>query len=782
MKRPLFAAALFLVAVIWLWLAAGGGGSPGSAGFQPESGAVLYVIGQVCQKEEQKIWLQSVTVIQNNSENYSSKSYPSESYSYEEKLICEISEDAAGIPMGSRVAVTGTFTPFSGASNPGEFDAKVYYRSLGAGGRLRNTVILKTDGKYWPVRETAYRVREYLCDRLYRSLKTEYAGVLAALLLGDRTELDGETKDLYKRNGILHILSISSLHITIIGMGVYRLLRRAGIPIVPAAVGGALLLLFYGCMVGFSVSACRAVGMYLLRMGAEIAGRSYDMLTALGVLAALMTLKTPFYLENSGFLLSFASVLGIGAVSPMLAGDRRKASGPRYYGERKWRLWVRKGAVKLQGDFSTSFSITLTTLPIQLWYYYEVPVYSLFINFLVLPLMKPLLAAGFLSLLPGVGGPAGFVASAILRIYEGVCGFFDGLPFRTWNPGRPGVWQVGVYYGILAAMVLWEERRRQREKEGKVKRKKERENRNGGEAKGKNRRKGGKNVGARPTYPALAAALIILARPPGACSRVLFLDVGQGDCCLVQTASGETYLFDCGSSSRSGAGNYVLLPCLKYYGISRLDGVFVSHPDTDHMNGIAELLGLAEDNRIEIKQLILPDIQREARREEFGELLSAAGSGIPVAYLAAGESWECGRTRFLCLHPGAGYPAENSNAYSQCIYVHFEKFSLLLTGDVEGDGERALLEALRERDISGVTILKVPHHGSRNSSSKELLARVQPSLAVISCGKDNRYGHPHEELLERLEQTGCIILQTPESGTVTVQEEENGVRVWGFRE
>lgn len=781
MKRPLFAAALLLVAVIWIRLAAGDGDSPGSAASQPETGAVLYVTGQVCQKEQQKIWLQSVTIIQNGNifqdfsdseQNISS----TESYPYEEKLICEIFGDAAEIPMGSRVAVTGTFAPFSRAANPGEFDAEVYYRSLGAGGRLRDAEILKAGGKCWPVRETAYRVKEYLRARLNRAVPAEYAGVLAALLLGDRAELDGETKDLYKRNGILHILSISSLHITIIGMGVYRLLRRAGLPIVPAAAGGAMLLVFYGSMVGFSVSACRAVGMYLLRMGAELAGRSYDMLTALGVLAAVMTLKNPFYLENSGFLLSFASVLGIGTVYPMLTESGRETPGPGYYGERKWRLWARKGATKLKEAFCASLSITLATLPVQLWYYYEVPTYSVFINLLVLPLMKPLLAAGFLSFLPGPAF-AGAAASGILRVYEGACTFFDGLPFRTWNPGKPELWQIGAYYGILTAAVIWEERRRQREKEGR-----KGERRRGREKEKSRERKLERRRGACLKFAALSVALSILAVRSENCDRVLFLDVGQGDCCLVQTASGENYLFDCGSSSRGGVGKYVLLPCLKYYGISTLDAVFVSHPDADHMNGIAELLELAEDNRIEIKQLILPDIVMEARREEFGELLSGAGGGIRVAYLSAGESWECGTAGFTCLHPAGGYPAGNANAYSQCIYGRFEAFSLLLTGDVEGDGEAALLEALAEMDISEVTILKVAHHGSRNSTSTELLAQVRPSLAVISCGRGNRYGHPHEELLERLKQRGCIILQTAEYGAVTVQGEGNEVKVWGFRE
>lgn len=763
---------LLLVAVVWIKLAAGGWESPpgeDSGTGWPEAGATLYVTGQICQKEEKKIWLQSVTIYY--SENvFQQADGLKQGIPFEEKLICEISEGTAGLSMGSRVAVRGTFASFSRATNPGEFDAAVYYRSLGAGGRLQEAELLNRGRKCWPVREAAYKLKVCLRARLNRIFPPEQAGILCALLLGDRTELDGELKDLYKRNGILHILSISSLHITIIGMGVYRMLRKAGVPIVPAAIGGSMLLLFYGMMAGFSISACRAIGMYLVRMGAELVGRSYDLLTALGILAAGMVLKNPYYLQNAGFLLSFSSVLGIGGIYPALTGGKRRQVRPRYYGEARWRLWVRRAGSSLRNALLASVSVTLATLPVQLWNYYEMPVYSVFLNLLVLPLMKPLLGIGILSLLPGLGF-AGAADRVILWCYETLCTFFDGLPFRTWNPGRPRIWQVILYYGVLAVVVMWGERRKEKEagtEERAVRQK---------PAKGKSFLR--RNHGIK--YAVLGAAVLIFAVHPAHSDRVLFLDVGQGDCCLVQTASGENYLFDCGSSSRSSVGRYVLLPCLKYYGISRLDAVFVSHSDTDHISGIAELLELAEDNRIGLGQLVLPAIESEARDGQFCGLLSAAGS-TRVAYLAAGDSWKRGEAQFTCLHPAKGYSAEDTNAYSLCVYGQFERFSLLLTGDVEGEGETALRKALEERSISDVTILKVAHHGSRGATGEELLNRLNPGLAIISCGRNNRYGHPHAELLERLSRTGCMIFQTSESGAIEVRSTGDGVTIWRYRE
>lgn len=791
MRRPLFLAALLLTAVIWIILAAGGFENPPPAGREKEklsAGETLYVTGQVCRKEEQKIWLQSVTII--STDNTLQQTVGLEqNIPLKDKIICEISEETAEPPLGCRVAVRGSFAPFSAASNPGEFDTAAYYRSLEAGGRLRYAEILSEDGSHWPVREAAYQLRCRFRARLNRILPPESAGVMCALLLGEKAELDGELKELYQRNGILHILSISSLHITIIGMSLYKALRKAGLPGAPAAAAGSLLLLFYGSMTGFTVSACRAIGMYLIRMGAELFGRSYDTLTALGILMAGMALRNPYYLQNAGFLLSFSSVLGFAVLYPVFGGDDGRRTGARFYGEKRWRIRLRSVGRKTWSAAAASLSVTLATLPVQLWYYYEAPVYSVAVNLLILPLMKPLLTAGFLSLAPGLGSAA-WADRAILWFYEMLCRIFDGLPLPVWNPGRPALWQVAGYYGILLTAAALKGRGRGRARGKKPKRrgqgkekasKKTADRETGAEA------ERDKRAGKWIPYLAAALALAILGIRQGARDRVIFLDVGQGDCCLVQTASGENYLFDCGSSSRSGVGRYVLLPCLKYYGIHTLDGVFVSHPDADHMNGVAELLKLAGDHRIAIRQLILPAIESAARQEHFAGLLSAAGDRdgtggkVRTAYLAAGEEWRCGAASFICLHPGENYPADNTNGYSQCIYAQFQRFSLLLTGDVEGGGEQALIQALREKGIAGVTVLKVAHHGSRNATAEELLRQIYPKLAVISCGRDNRYGHPHPELLERLESVGCQVFQTPESGAVTVEGVKGGVKVWGIR-
>ena len=559
------------------------------------------------------------------------------------------------------------------------------------------------------------------------------------------------------------------------GMGLYRLLRRFGVPVPVAALIGGSLMVLYGIMTGLGVSVCRAIGMYLLHMLAEAVGRTYDMLNALGGICAVMLLYNPGYIQNCGFLLSFSCVLGIGAVYPRICELYRGSYKGVVFDESKLKKLLRKLRKSVRESALISLSITLLTLPIQLWFFYEIPIFGMVINLMILPLVKPLLISGAAALLLPWGAfvPA-WLAAKILGWYETVCGLFDMLPLTVWNPGKPRVWQLLLYYGILLLLL---------------------------KGKGKRRENG------RAVLALLCAGMLVFAIRLPQKNQVIFLDVGQGDCVIVRTSAGENYLFDCGSSSRSRVGQYILIPFLKYSGIHRLDGIFLSHPDTDHINGVLELIALAGQNGIAVEGLFLPDIEEEAKKTEFGELLAAAGDargqgsvqvryvaagdalgqgGVRVRYVAAGDAWSSADADFLCLNPPVGMSAENANAYSLCFYVHFAEknkpgFSMLLTGDVEGEGEKKLLEELRDRGIGNITLLKVAHHGSKYTTGEELLEQIEPQLAVISCGARNSYGHPHAETLERLENAGVQWFCTKDYGAITAEIGEGGkIRLRGY--
>lgn len=799
-KRPLLCGCLMLIAVIALYqrLADPPPWDPQLP--VEQDGQLLTVTGQVYEKEVRTLYGQEVLFLYLKSVTVSSdaESGDIESVPYiseqkiKDRLICRLSAEQAvslnmpvggiageksiasalegQICLGSRVALQGELELYAHATNPGEWDSADYYLITGVAGQLKQVQLLGSDNEKWRIREWLYRCRIWLKGRLYQALPQKEASILSKMLLGEKYGLDQEVKKLYQDNGIAHVLAISGLHITLLGMGLYRLLRRCGCPIVPAAIAGGCMILLYGAMVGFGVSAVRAIGMYLIRMLGEIWSRQYDMLTAMGVLAAGMVCCNPRLVYHCGFLLSFGAVAGMGWLYPVLQKSlsrgviERTICLKRAGGGRN--SYVLKGLTLLQGlikSLLASLCITLTTLPVSLHFFYQIPVYGTLLNLLVLPLMGILVAGGLvLMVLPGVL-PVKWGVMGILSLYEGLCHMAEAVPGHLWITGRPERWRIAGYYVLLIIVVnLWKCRQQGMAQQVET------------------LQSGGPIAvltgrwGSWGCLFLLTIAVIVLTGRFESGFTLTMLDVGQGDCICVHTSRGQNYLFDAGSSSRSRVGEYVLIPYLKHQGVHTIDGIFLSHGDLDHVNAIRELL---KDNQgIRIKALYLPHLA-EPLPELFEELESLAReAGSQVVYLSQGMGWQQGEFRLTCLWPEAGYAGE-SNAGSACYLLEEGKLRILFTGDVEGEGESALNICLQKMQISGLDVLKVAHHGSRYSTSETFLQTALPQLALISAGQGNSYGHPHKETLQRLEKADCQTLQTPESGAITVHYKYNKIGV-----
>lgn len=916
-----------------------GAGTGGDAVLPPD-GSPVRITGRIDTRTSEVIILQCISLI-----------HKDQTYSYSGKLQCELDNmktamitagavtgEEESLKIGQQIILEGTFSHFATATNPGEFDVQRYYAAKGIGGRVRQSQILAVGEKYSFLREKLYGFRQVLHDRLAEVFPAKEASVMQTLLLGEKEELDAEVKALYQKNGIAHILSISGLHITLLGMGVYRLLKRLGLPVRAAAVGGAMLLLMYGVMVGMNVSASRAIGMYLLQMLGIFVGRTYDMLTGLGLMALLLVIQEPERLFDVSFLMSFGAVLGICILTPVLSGDGRERDadaelevkgisawlrtvadifGDSAYERNKYREGWRKVAYEgiqrmvstVKGGFAASVGVILFTLPVQLWFFYEIPVYSVLLNLLVLPFMSVVVAGGILSLIPGLG-LVGTVDCLILWWYEWICERFEELPGAIWCVGRPEVWQIICYYVGIFLLVFdreyveaWKKRGTYGEKNvpgdrqhfartlwcfkmrGAWKRRGTYGEENvpgdrlyfartlwclitrGADESIRNRKKdcngemiqhSDRRFGICPTgvqnalakfrcawqgamtymnrVQHLIAVVMILGLLIGLLtgnfdcgSRVTFLDVGQGDGIVVETGQGA-YLFDCGSTSRKNIGEYVLKPYLKSRGTRSLRGVFVSHPDEDHINGVIELLENGADWGIVVEQLFLPAIAEGKRTESFATLLAAAEAAeVPVSYIKCGDEIRDSQLRLLCLHPEENTTLADANAYSECFYVEVfakkmkqeaiddrkandasggsaiegsgengsfagngerkdfrmndGKINILLTGDVEGEGERQLMQELQEqrgqREFR-VDILKVAHHGSGYSTGTEFLATASPATAIISCGRNNSYGHPHAETLQRLEDARVPWYGTMDYGALIVTVDSHGNRLRGY--
>ena len=645
-------------------------------------------------------------------------------------------------------------------SNPGQFDARLYYQTqhISHLGSAKNAILIEKT-VFWPG-ELLRLLRDSLSARCTRLFGEKQGGVLRAMLLGDRTELGEETRNIYQKSGMSHLLAISGLHISIVGTGLYQLLRKKGCSYAFAGGLGITLVILYGVMTGMSISTARAVTMFVIAVAADFWGRSYDMLTALAAAALLLLLEQPLYVRSASFLLSFGAVLGVGVLYPAV-----RSLFPATH--------------KLCATFFLSLSVQLATLPLIQWFYYEFPLYSIGINLLVLPLMAILMLCGIGSMAVSflswqVAKAPAFICWLILSINEGLGRGILRLPWSVIVCGKPKLWQILLYYGGLGGFVLWRSRAREREKwrlcikaaKGETEEELEREAEGKGFRKKKQREKG-------LTLVVLMLLCLCLQLRFHGNFFFTMLDVGQGDSLFFRTGEGMTCLIDGGSSDVKQVGHYRILPFLKVQGVGVLDYAVVTHTDKDHISGVEELLLQAgEPGGIEIGTLLLSE---QAYQEEAGkELWSLARKvGTAVKVIKAGTILEDQRVKLFCIHPKKEVQYKDRNAGSLVFRLTCGGFSMLLTGDLEETGEREILKA--GMDIK-CDILKAGHHGSKFSTTEEWLKEVQPKLTLISCGEDNSYGHPHEETLERLERAGSERLLTMEQGAVTIHS--NGVHFW----
>ncbi len=633
--------------------------------------------------------------------------------------------------IGSYVIVSGQMSYFNRAANPGEFDAYRFYTNRGYLFAVKKAVILKnsTSGsrilqglKMFRLRQEAY-LKEYLPDGNDK--------IMAAMLFGNKKGMDEETKELYQKNGIAHILAISGLHISLLGMSVYKVLLHLPMPRWCILVISGMFLILYCLMVGISASAFRALIMFSFFLVSKWLKRSYDMITAMAFSAMVWLMLYPGYLFDCGFQLSYAAIMGMGIILPVLKEitDSVKIK------------WLRKVITV----FLPSLSVNLMTAPILIYHYHELSFFSIVLNLIVIPLMAPLLLCGIGMLAAAnlFGNISGILAgicavpvNGILWIYEMGCRLLEFLPIGRKNIAALPDWELLIYYSILIVMT------------GLVKK---------------------KSHFYQFIFP--IACICLLMIPQKHDFTVWTLDVGQGDCNVIFTEEGNVFIIDCGSTSKYNVGEKILVPFLKYHGVSMVDGIIITHPDEDHMNGILELIELQDEENLKTGGLYIYERGVRNEPQEWEEVLeTAALQGIPVYGLGQGDVLQTDTFYMECIYPLEEQTELTGNASSLVIKVKNNDFCGLFTGDLESDGEEKILwEYAAEgifQEYEKCDLLKVAHHGSSTSTGIRFLQWIHPEYAVISCGENNRYGHPHKEVIDRLETEGIPYCITYETGAI----------------
>lgn len=641
--------------------------------------------------------------------------------------------------IGEKIRVFGEGKAADPARNPGVFDYRLYCRSRGISGIVYADGYTVTGGKVHVFSDSLYRIRRRLSEQLKLIALPEDAGILAAVLFGEKEDLDRGIYELYRKNGISHLLAISGLHVSIVGLGIWKLFRKGGAGFWISGIFAGGFLCAYGMMVGSGASVARAVSMAGLSFLAAAVGRTYDLPTAMCIPAAGLLLSHPYLLTQASFQLSFLAVTSL--VYP-----------GRLFSSRGEKLFTNEKISAAASAFFTSLSIQIVTAPVILWHSFGIPVYGVFLNLIVIPLMTYVVVSGFLGLglsflSESVGGAMLGGAHYILKFYEVICngiGEFTGAELVL---GQPKVWKIWCYYGLVILGAVVYER-------------------------GMEIAENKKHRLVLLCAAWLAAFFFLLPSRPAGLS-VTFLDVGQGDG-IVLRSEAHTVLVDCGSSQQKSIGEKVLVPYLKSEGITHLDLAVMTHGDQDHMNGIRYLLEHPESG-IRVGGLMMPEAGKDEIYGKMAEL--AKKQDIPVFYAEKGDTWKNfpGKEMTMeCLSPEGGTEFADRNEESLVFRLTYGRFSLLLTGDMETAGEEKLSDS---GVLTPVTILKAGHHGSATSSSEEFIEKLSPSVTILSYGRKNRYGHPAAEVRERLLEHGSKLYETGISGAVMIRTDGKKLKI-----
>ncbi|MCM1245113.1 MAG: DNA internalization-related competence protein ComEC/Rec2 [Roseburia sp.] len=721
-RRPLLIIFTGMIAFICIWYHFSGDDSAGTLENVPVE--CVGQIDEIQMKTSGKVLVLSDAQARNTDMN--------KTIEIEKILIYDFSENNlfSHSRVGNIVRVQGKYSTFQKASNPGEFDEYAYYTGKGISGRVLASSFEVKDAGYDPVRHGLYMLRQRAMENLRSVMTDEDAGVLGAMILGDKTFLSAETKELYQQSGVGHMLAISGLHISLIGAGLFFFLRSYVLPMKKAVIVTVVFLLLYGQFTGFPVATTRAVLMMCCALFARYVGRSYDALSAISLSGIVTLLQEPAQLFQCGFLLSYTAIAGILLFSPV------------------WeRLDDRKPFLK---TVVSGISVFFITLPVMLWFFYEICPYSVAANLILLPFLSLLIGVGILgcavTFFWQAGG--GFLLSTahyILKFYEFVCSLIERLPFSRMIVGRPSLFLIVAYYAVLVLIVYFYMKCEK-----------------------------GKGITCF-AIGGMALCGILLFFPPQMGFLYTQLDVGQGDCACIFYGD-KTYLIDGGSSSENEIGKYTLQKFLKFYGRDHIDQIFITHSDADHTNGILELVTNQSKWGIRIGSIVMPEIQKKdagylALIRTFQEY------NTKVFQMKRGDHFSSGELSVKCLHPFPDYEWESENDYSLTLELSYRELRMLTTGDLEESGEEELDIPEEKYDI-----LKVGHHGSKTSSSEEFLAQTSPENAFISAGRNNRYGHPAEVTLDKLNAAGARIWSTAEQGAIFAECDERGKRIYSFWE
>ncbi len=595
--------------------------------------------------------------------------------------------------------------------NEDQFNYQNYLKRKGIHYIAKVTAIQFSESKNENVLQKIANIRHSIIDYIEQTFDKNTSPYIAALIVGEKSLFDDNIFSQYQKLGVVHLLAISGLHVSLFVSFCFHLFIRAGV----TREGSRNLLLIlipaYALLAGFNPPVVRAAGMSFLIL---LSTQKLSTLSAISLTFILFFIFNPYVVFEVGFQLTYS-------VAFALILSKRIIS-------RTTNTWL-LGLI-------ISIISTLASSIVMMFHFYEFSVIGILLNIFYVPLFSviivPLVFFCFLtSLHPLLFAVPNAILTLLLQLTEQVTQFLTAFPFKSIVTGRPSGIFLCLFIGMLYLFFYLFEKQ----------------------------------------Y--LKRAFLVLLVYLCLCNwqnfpfkgEVVIIDVAQGDSILIQLPlNAGTFLIDTGGTlpfakkewqlkqKEFSVGANVLAPSLKARGIKRLDKVFITHADADHMEALDEL---AREIRVEQLYIGAGAAQKAILRTTLLEL-----SDIPVQELTSGAYFNYGENSLTILHPSER--SDGSNNDSLVIKAKLDGLTWLFTGDIEAQAE----EVLRRSDIRA-DVLKIAHHGSKTSTTDAFVKAVGPHIGLISCGLNNRFGHPHAETLATLEKNQVTVFRTDQTGMIT---------------
>ena len=684
------------------------------------------------------------------------------------------------LKFGNVVEITGVYEEPNIARNYKGFDYKQYLKSKNIYGTIDCTQYeIIANNKINIISNIINYVQNNIKENMSNILDEEQGALCIGILIGDRENISDITEDNFKKSNLTHMLAVSGSHITYIIVALTTLLSKTNRKF--SLIITIIFLLFFTVLTGFTASVLRASIMGILTLLASILHRKSDTINNLGISSIIILLYNPYLLVDAGFLLSYAGTIGIiffskkisngisiivNKINPNLLNIEQNNNSKILF----VKSIIEKIILYVISSLSVTISANIVIIPIMAYMFSTISFTFWISNILAGSIMEVVTIFGFITYLISIVFPmlAEFLAIALnlfLTILLKIAEISSIIPGASIYIKTPSLIMCVMYYLIIFILFNLKPIRQFIRKKAIfrfliIKAKKHKL----------------KILVTIITVIILLNSIIYVTDKN---LKIYFVDVGQGDCTLIQTNEKKNILIDGGGSEFGSfdVGESILLPYLLNRGINKIDYMMISHFDSDHIGGLFYIMeNLKVDNII---------ISRQGKNSEnfkkFIQIISE--KQINLIIVKRGDYVKIDDTSYFeILFPGEKQISDNVlNNNSIVAKFVSSNVTMLFTGDIEEIAEKRLCELYRNTNKLQADIIKVAHHGSKTSSTLSFLELVNPQIALIGVGADNNFGHPNEGVLERIKKLGTQIYRTDQTGEVSIVIDKKGnVKISNF--